>query len=346
MQLPTEQEIINRVKADWSKPKVAFLCITYNQQDYIEDTIKGFLIQKTSFPYEIIIHDDCSTDKTRDVIDSYKAKYPNLIKTIYQKQNQYSQGNSVTLIAAKQARAEYIALCEGDDYWINENKIENQLDLMLDNPLITMVVSPSKIELNNKIIKENLGQYGSKIKTVLPQDILDVSGQFAPTSSYILKRESLIESTELFSSAPVGDLFIELYCAVQGKLVYFPEVGSVYRLMAKGSWTEDMNNNQIKKQIEFTQAMESTIKYSKTIRGFENLDWSTKKSLYYYVLARKYLKGEDFRKFKQSIEQSYNYKHLSKGQYIFYRLRNSKISLSTLENILSIKNKISNISFL
>ena len=62
--IPTEQEIIKRVKADWSKPKVTFLCITYNQQDYIEDTIKGFLSQKTSFPFEIIIHDDCSTDYT------------------------------------------------------------------------------------------------------------------------------------------------------------------------------------------------------------------------------------------------------------------------------------------
>lgn len=337
-EIPNESEILNRIEGDWGKPVITFLCTTYNQESYIEQAIKGFLIQKTSFPYEIIIHDDYSTDDTTKVIDSYKSKYPTLIKTIYQKENQYSQGVSVTLLAVKQSRAEYIALCEGDDYWINENKIENQLSLMLDDSSVTMVVSPARTELNDNITKNILGEYGSKTRMISPQDILDISGQFAPTSSYVLKRESLIKSRELFISAPVGDLFIQLYCATQGKLVYFPEIGSVYRLMAKNSWTENMNKNKLKNKLDFIKSMERIILFSKDIEGFKSLDWSVKKSANYYSLARIYLELENFSEYKKSIEISYNYKRLSNAQYIFYKLRNSKLSLFTLKEILKIKN--------
>lgn len=337
--IPTEEDIFNRIDSDWSKPMITFLCTTYNQQDYIADVIQGFLIQKTSFTYEILIHDDCSTDDTRKVIDSYKEKYPNLIKTTYQKQNQYSQGKSVILIAARLARAEYIALCEGDDYWINEDKIQNQLSLMLDDRSISMVVSPGRLEVNDNIIDKVLGQYGPKVKTILAQDILNVSAQFAPTSSYVLKTDLLIKSRELFSSAPVGDLFIELYCAIKGKLVYFPEIGSVYRLMAKNSWTENMNQNKLENKLELMSSMNKAIQHSKTIEGFEYLDWSTKLSSSYYSLARVYLELENFIEYKTSIENSYNYKHLNKNQYIFYKARNSKLLLSILKNLSNIKNK-------
>lgn len=332
--IPTEDEIINGFETDWSKPKVAFLCTTYNQQDYIADTIEGFLIQKTSFPYEIIIHDDCSTDHTRKIVDSYKAKYPKLIKTIYQKENQYSQGNSVTLIAAKHARSKYIALCEGDDYWINENKIENQLSLMLNDSSITMVVSPGKIELNNHITNNILGYYGSKIRTILPQDILDISGQLAPTSSYVLKRESLIKSRELFAAAPVADLFYELYCATKGKLAYFPEIGSVYRLNAKNSWTEGMYENRLDNQLKFIRSMENTIQYSKTIQGFEHLDWSIKLSSLYFSLARTYLRKKDTTKYIEAIDKSYSLKQLDYIQLAFYKTRNSKVLLNILRLLL------------
>lgn len=341
--LPTEEEIINRIEADWSKPKVTFLSTTYNQQDYIADTIEGFLIQKTSFPYEIIIHDDCSTDKTRKVIDSYKAKYPNLIRTIYQKQNQYSQGVPVTLIAAKEARAEYIALCEGDDYWINENKIEKQLTLMLDDPSITMVISPGKMQLKDKFIEKLLGQYGCKSRTVTAQEVLNVPGQFAPTSSYILKKDALIKSKQLFASAPVGDLFIELYCATNGKLVYFPEVGSVYRLMAKNSWSSTMakRGNILKNKINYIESLQKTIRMSRNIDGFEMLDWSIKISELYYTLSVLSIRDKKYVLFRKSIEASYHkHNNLNKVQTLLYSFRNFEPMILCLHMILKIRSSI------
>jgi len=118
---------------------VSIDCITYNHEDYIRDTIDSFLMQKTNFNYEILIHDDASTDRTAEIITEYQKKYPDIIKPIFQKQNQYSQG--VKHISYKfnhtRAKGKYIAFCEGDDYWIDENKLQKQVDFLETNPECT-----------------------------------------------------------------------------------------------------------------------------------------------------------------------------------------------------------------
>lgn len=114
---------------------VSVVCATYNHENYIEQAIKSFLSQKTSFPFEIIIHDDASTDGTQDIIKKYQKKYPELIHPIFQTENQYSKGNFKPLFyAAGYARGQYIALCEGDDFWIDNEKLQIQIDCMLENP--------------------------------------------------------------------------------------------------------------------------------------------------------------------------------------------------------------------
>ena len=112
---------------------VSICCITYNQEKFIRQALDGFLMQKTNFKYEIIIHDDASTDNTANIILEYEKKYPDIIKPIYQTENQYSKGKKPTLITYKAAQGKYIALCEGDDYWIDENKLQLQVDYMEKN---------------------------------------------------------------------------------------------------------------------------------------------------------------------------------------------------------------------
>lgn len=115
-------------------PLVSICCITYNHENYIRDAIEGFLMQETDFPFEIIIHDDASTDATADIIREYERKYPDIIKPIYQTENQYSKGEKVTLFTLKAARGKYIALCEGDDYWIDPLKLQKQINEMEKRP--------------------------------------------------------------------------------------------------------------------------------------------------------------------------------------------------------------------
>ena len=121
-------------------PLVSICCITYNHAPYIRQCLDGFLMQKTNFKYEIVIHDDCSTDGTTEIIKEYAFKYPDIFVPLYEDENQYSKG--VRGISAKfvypKARGKYIALCEGDDYWIDENKLQIQVDFLERNPEYTM----------------------------------------------------------------------------------------------------------------------------------------------------------------------------------------------------------------
>ena len=97
---------------------VSISCITYNHEKYIRDALEGFLMQKTDFKYEILIHDDASTDNTAKIIREYEEKYPDLIKPIYQKENQWSKGNYriSSTFNIPRAKGKYIAFCEGDDF--------------------------------------------------------------------------------------------------------------------------------------------------------------------------------------------------------------------------------------
>ena len=114
---------------------VSIKCITYNQEKYISDALDGFLSQKTDFPFEVVVHDDASTDKTAEIIKEYASKYPRIIKPLYETENQYSKGNGILgrIVDAKLS-GKYIAFCEGDDYWIDENKLQKQIDYLESNP--------------------------------------------------------------------------------------------------------------------------------------------------------------------------------------------------------------------
>ncbi len=117
---------------------VSVLCTAYNHEKYIEECLNGFLMQKTNFKFEVLVHDDCSTDHTAEIIRRYEREYPEIIKGLYEKENQYSQHISILkTILLPCAEGKYIALCEGDDYWIDENKLQMQVDYMEAHPECT-----------------------------------------------------------------------------------------------------------------------------------------------------------------------------------------------------------------
>ena len=130
----TQEEIIQKWPKDWNTPLVSVRCITYNQQSFIAQTLDGFLSQETDFPFEVIVHDDASTDKTADVIREYEKKYPKIIKPIYETENQYSKNDdSLDKIVDSACKGKYIAFCEGDDYWIDPLKLQKQISFLEKN---------------------------------------------------------------------------------------------------------------------------------------------------------------------------------------------------------------------
>lgn len=118
-----------------NSPLVSICCLTYNHRPFIEKCLESFLMQKTTFPVEILIHDDCSTDGTDDVIREYAKKYPELIYPLFEEENQYSKPGreSMDFFNYRRAHGKYIAYCEGDDYWIDPLKLQKQVDFMEAN---------------------------------------------------------------------------------------------------------------------------------------------------------------------------------------------------------------------
>lgn len=131
----TESEIMQNW-SNRSEPILSIICITYNHIDFIAQALNSFLEQETDFGFEILIHDDCSTDGTKEVIEQYAKKYPNIIKAFYEEVNQYQQGINGRNFNAElhKIAAKYIALCEGDDYWNDPKKLQIQVDFMENNP--------------------------------------------------------------------------------------------------------------------------------------------------------------------------------------------------------------------
>ena len=120
-------------------PLVSIRCLVYNHEPYLRQCLEGFVMQKTNFPFEAIVHDDASTDGSAAIIREYAEKYPDIIKPIYETENQYSKRDgSIRRIMDEHMRGKYIAMCEGDDYWIDPQKLQKQVELLEANPNVSL----------------------------------------------------------------------------------------------------------------------------------------------------------------------------------------------------------------
>lgn len=217
------------------KPLVSICCITYNHALYIKQAIEGFLMQKTSFTYEILIHDDASTDGTKEIIKGYEERFPNIIFPIYQTENQYSKGIRTSYFNTKRAAGEYIALCEGDDYWTDPYKLQKQVDFLDKNPTCSMVFTGCEIH-----------KYGVGKRVYTYPEL-----RFLSASDY-LKKELLIATASLLfvkSVIPLsysedwmirsfaGDFILKNCSLIVGNIGHIPDITCVYNNGVPGSWT-------------------------------------------------------------------------------------------------------------
>ena len=225
---------------------VSICCITYNQENYIRDALDSFISQETNFKYEILIHDDNSSDKTRDIIKEYELKYPKLIKPIYQSENQYSKGKKITAeYNFPRVNGKYIALCEGDDYWIDNKKLQKPVDLLDKIEDYSLVVHPS-VYFDQQTNIKNKKNFLNKDTILNIEDFLDEYYNVMPstlfhTSSLLFRnrdiKKLLNEKIDFYFKCKVGDIPLELYLANQGKIYFINEYMSVYRQNATGSWS-------------------------------------------------------------------------------------------------------------
>lgn len=222
------------------KPLVSILCATFNQKDYIAQTIEGFLMQKVNFPIEIIINDDASTDGTTDIVREYAKKYPELIKPIFHEQNQYSQDVEIwhTFLYPK-AQGKYIAECEGDDYWTDPNKLQRQVDFLESHP--DYALSHTSFQFYNQAdgtFKENnFARNNLEIHKNEPERIstliLDNNKYRIQTVTIVYRKELLSQITDDFAVSSyfkMGDTQFYFFASKFAKIHFDPSVTSVYRI--------------------------------------------------------------------------------------------------------------------
>lgn len=220
-------------------PKLSICCITYNHAKFIRQALDGFMMQKTNFPFEIIIHDDASTDGTADIIREYEKKYPDIIRVTYQTENQWSKGIDVLkAFVYPKIQGQYVALCEGDDYWIDENKLQKQVDFLDTHPEFNVCFHPVKVIWEDNRASESIFP---KPKFRFNKDILTLQDllkhNFIQTNSVMYRWRLKDQENLVPNDILPGDWFLHLLHAQTGKIGFLSDVMAVYRRHAGGIWT-------------------------------------------------------------------------------------------------------------
>ena len=227
------------------EPLVSVCCLAYNQEAFIAQTLEGMLMQKTDFPFEILIHDDASTDGTARIIADYAGRYPEIIRPLYETENQYSRyaAEGFTNISAifnfPRARGRYLAMCEGDDYWNDETKLARQAAYMEAHPDCTLCFHSAHMLLEHAVAAEGIMRPYTSDRTVTPAEIIDKTAGY-PMASMMLRKDAMMKLPEFYMKAPIGDIPIQLCMAAEGYGYYIDRPMATYRYSAAGSWTEDM----------------------------------------------------------------------------------------------------------
>lgn len=212
------------------KPLVSVNTITYNQAPFIHGCIEGVLMQKTNFAYELVIGEDCSTDGTREIVQEYAKKNPEIIRVITSESNVGIIKNAIRTSLA--CRGKYIALCEGDDYWTDPLKLQKQVDFLETHPKYPICFHPViwREEKTGKMRKTYYGAPGVKDFYTL-DDLLERSN-FLPTASVVFRNFSIKELPAWFSQVPIGDIaahVINLYNSSSERIGFIDEPMAVYR---------------------------------------------------------------------------------------------------------------------
>ena len=236
---------------------VSINCITYNHEKFIADALDSFIMQKVDFDYEILIHDDASTDKTADIIRMYEEKYPSLINAIYQSENIQSKGVKICTYNQMRARGKYIAMCEGDDYWTDPYKLQKQVDYMEKHPSCSLCVHAGyTVNDNKELLKKHVRPYiGNKEFSV--QEIISSGGGLFATNSMLYVRELAENRPHFYEMSPVCDYPLMILFALQGSVHYIDAFMSAYRVGVQGSWSDRTfsDNEKTVKHFEGTLEM-------------------------------------------------------------------------------------------
>ncbi len=244
------------------KITVSVICLVYNHSSYLRQCLNGIINQKTNFNIEVIVNDDASVDNSKEIIKEFYKKYPNIITPIFHKENEWGKGVDIIRSALKYVSGKYVAICDGDDYWSDEYKLQTQFDFMeghkdcslCAHKMLTIdALSGEKLYYipSNRIEKKEI--YTAK-------DFLQ-NGYFIQTTSYFVKNDiakAYISNTPKFCiTCPAQDTALILYCIAHGNIGYIDKAMGVYRYAVKNSWSYQLKENKAKNKIFYERLISS-----------------------------------------------------------------------------------------
>ena len=250
-------------------PKVSIICITYNHVNFIRDCLDGFIMQKTDFPFEVLIHDDASNDGTTDIVREYAEKYPEVFVPFYEEENQFGKTDFCRDILFPKIRGEFVAVCEGDDFWTDELKLQKQVNIFEKYQKCTVCFHYTKVywvdnTINNFIIPDKRIIFNKEILNI--NDLLKEN--FIATSSVMYRWRFNNDSLSLIPKNLIpGDWYLHLLHAQIGDIYFIDDIMSVYRKHKNGIWFGAEESEQWFKKygisyIRFCKEVENQFKYS------------------------------------------------------------------------------------
>lgn len=248
--LPHPVRLTEQVWPEGTVPVVSVFSWAYNHAQFIRESIESILVQETTFPVEIIIHDDASTDGTTKIIREYEAKYPQLFRNIIQQENQWSQGKSVMDPMFTTPRGEFVALTHGDDYWIHRHKLQTQVNEMAADENLALMGHYTGI------VDESGKPTGEPAMPSIPwPKRIDLVGYLRKkyfgfqVSSWCF-RSSALGGAEWTRGLAIGDVPLMLHLASKGDIAFLPEQMSNYRRHGTSYWASNPGSWQARTNVE------------------------------------------------------------------------------------------------
>ena len=273
---------------------VSISCITYNHAPYIRECLDGFMMQQTNFPFEVLIHDDASTDGTTEIIREYAEKYPDIIKPLYEEENQWVKGRRGSAVFNfPRAQGKYIALCEGDDYWTDPLKLQKQVDFLESHPDYVMCTHHF-----NTYDQED-GSFGEDWNSDFTEDFTFDLDFFIKRDKWItqpltlLFRQSALNLKEYHQYPNAKDVTLIYHILKKGKGIFLKDNMGIYRYHYGGVWSKTSHSKRAKaEEIE-------------TVVGIYHVEQSSQaaRAIKYRIHALGYL-GVSF--FKQYYKTYFN----------------------------------------
>lgn len=286
-----------------SQPLVTIQCLVYNHEPYLRDCLNGFVMQETDFKFEAIVHDDCSTDHSADIIREYAEKYPDIIKPIYEKENQYSKRGILHQIMMDATRGKYVALCEGDDFWTDPLKLQKQVSFLEAHPDYSMCCASAYADdgKTRKVIGT------PKNVDLTAHEMIIRGGAFIPTLSIVYLREAMAGYEEFHGKISVGDYPTQIYCGIKGRVRFLHDIVGTYRISSTGSWTARTFGDR-SKAMQF---------YKSEIEWFHHADAFTQRK---YHKSFRYVIGKDLYSI-YDLDRGFSKKLRGNIDVLYYALR-------------------------